>query len=71
MCYYYLCLGIDSREGYGLETHVTHVIILPSMSVLNAACFDLICVISYGSKITGMRYLCGTVAIIPGNLRAS
>ena len=33
--------------------------------------FDLIRVTRYALKITEMRYLSGTVAIIPGNLRAS
>ena len=33
--------------------------------------FDLIRVTLYALKITEMQYLCGTVAIIPGNLRAS
>ena len=32
--------------------------------------FALIHVMSYAYKITSMQYLCGTVAIIPGSLRA-
>ena len=37
-------LFIDSREGYGLETHVTHVINLPLTPILNgiSLCTDFL-----------------------------
>ena len=63
--------AIDSGvEGYGLETHI---IISCDQSPNNAhtECgmpFDLIHVMHFALKITSMRYLCETVAIIPGNL---
>ena len=61
--------SIDSGvEGYGLEMHVTR-----DQSAIDAhtecgMCFDLMCVTHYALD---MRYICGTVAIIPGNPRAS
>ena len=47
---------IDSREGYGLETHVTHVINLPLASILNAACpliLSVLCVMHCKSQECG------------------
>ena len=45
-------MGNHSREGYGLETHITHVINLPLASILNVASYPC-----YAFRITEVQYI--------------